>query len=366
MDVQDVGGVTTTEVCNITCVMCHFNGPWAPRKQGVLTVEEVRKYLESVPRGDTWFAGTGEFFMDPNALTHVRNAVALGHSPCILTNGLLLTPELQDTLLEIGVRRFAISCDEISPARYGKIRIGGDLQVLLDACAHFRRRKEQYPELQVCINVTMFRKTFLRQDEFIAFWRGKVDQLNFNAEYHDIFKFRNKLFEPEKRNDCHIKVYLLPTGQMAPCCAMTVYQHHHQVDWLPHIKDTTPQQALDHFKRLYADPDSPLGRLCQGCDWWIMWARDTEGKTPYPSQTAYLRCVNLNELPAAEVEEPAAPAEPLRDRIPLPLVRPAPVAEPTPAVAPDDRPGYLGQLLRKLYASIPWAARHSEPPRKAS
>jgi hypothetical protein len=317
MEAGDVGGVTTTEVCNITCVMCHFNGPWAPRKQGVLTVEEVRKFLSEIPTTDVTFAGTGEFFMDPNALEHLRTARALGHGLGVLTNGLLLTESLIDTILDIGVRRVTISVDEIVPAKYAKIRIGGDLDKILDVCAYLRRRKADYPDLSVGINVTMFRKTFLRQDEFIAFWRGKVDQVNFNAEYYDTFKFRNKFFDPEKRVDCPMRVYLLPTGQMAPCCAMMVYQHHHQVDWLPHIKDTTPAEAHELFQKLYADPTSPLGQHCQNCDWWIMWARDDEGKTPYPQQTAYMRCVPLNDLPAEQVPAVAADGS---QRLSLPLV----------------------------------------------
>src|SRR5438067_1079565 len=173
MEQAAVGGITTTEVCNITCVMCHFNGPWAPRKQGVLTVAEVQKFLQEIPIGQVWFAGTGEFLMDPNARTHLRNACALGHQPCILTNGLLLTPALIDEILEIGVRRIHISVDEILPEKYRKIRIGGDLQIILDACAYLRAQKIRYPDLYVGINVTLFKKTFPRQEEFIAFWRGK-------------------------------------------------------------------------------------------------------------------------------------------------------------------------------------------------
>src|SRR6266850_2405636 len=61
------GGITTTEICNLTCVMCHFNGPKAVRKEGVLDPRQVEKYLRQLPAGTTiWFAATGEFFMDPN------------------------------------------------------------------------------------------------------------------------------------------------------------------------------------------------------------------------------------------------------------------------------------------------------------
>src|SRR5689334_14799081 len=116
MKPSDVGGVSTTDVCNLSCVMCHFNGPKAVRLDKTLTVEEVRQFVSSVPKGPLWFAATGDFLVDPNALEHLRTAVTYGHEPCVLTNGQLLTPELIDRMLEIGVRQITLSVDAIDPA----------------------------------------------------------------------------------------------------------------------------------------------------------------------------------------------------------------------------------------------------------
>lgn len=79
MTSNQVGGITSTEVCDISCVMCHFNGPLAPRKSATITPEQAMLFMRFIPKGLLWFAATGEFFMDPNALVHLRNAVALGH-----------------------------------------------------------------------------------------------------------------------------------------------------------------------------------------------------------------------------------------------------------------------------------------------
>jgi hypothetical protein len=132
---------------------------------------------------------------------------------------------------------------------------------------------------------------------------------------------------------------------------MTVYQHHHQVDWLPHIRDTTPDEALRRFQEMYRDSSSPLGRLCQGCDWWIMWARDEEGKTANPQGTAYLRCVPL----PAEAEAPGAgPAETVTARVSLPLV-PPPSALPAAAssiAAPPAKQPQAGASARRLLGQV--------------
>ena len=281
MEPGEVGGITTTEVCNISCVMCHFNGPQALRKQGTLTPEEVRKYLSSIPQGPVGFSSTGDFFMDPNWRAHLRAAIEYGHTPRIQTNGQLLTPGIIDEILDIGVRHISISVDAFEPDQYRKIRRGGELSVIVDACLYLRAQKRRYPDVFVEINNVLFRKTFPLQDKFVDFWRGKVDQVNFNAEYYDTFKFRNTFYDKGERCDCQMRAFLLPNGQLSPCCAIIVHQHVNNLEWLPHIRDTTPAEAIDRFKTLYAEPSSPLGQLCQQCDWWILFKRNELGDSPY-------------------------------------------------------------------------------------
>jgi hypothetical protein len=62
---------------------------------------------------------------------------------------------------------------------------------------------------------------------------------------------------------------------------MVVYQHAHETPWLPNVGDMSLEDAQVYLQRLYDDAQSPLGKLCQGCDWWIMFKRDAEGNTPY-------------------------------------------------------------------------------------
>ena len=285
-----MGGITTTEVCNLSCVMCHFNGPKAIKKSKTLDPELTQKVLNQlVPGDEIWFAATGEFFMDPHALDHLREASRRGLKPCVLSHVQQFTPELLDQVLDAGVRFIRMSADSTDPELYRKIRRGGELQKILDACEYLRAKKAKYPDLRVEINCTIFKNTFSKQQEMIDFWRGKVDQVNFNAEYYDTWKFRNIFNHPEKRNDCKIQLYVLPSGRIAPCCAMMVYAHDHDVSWLPHIAEVSLDEAYTRLCDLYDNPTSPLGNLCHTCDWWIMWAPSRNGPTPY------LRTVPLDE-----------------------------------------------------------------------
>jgi sulfatase maturation enzyme AslB (radical SAM superfamily) len=227
-------------------------------------------------------------------MDHLRAAAELGHTPSLLTNGLLFTPEILDEMLELGVRLVSLSVDAIDAGQYAKIRRGGDFDVILEACRQLRARKSRYPDLRVEVNNTLFKTTFPRQAEYVDFWRGKVDQVNFNAEYYDTFKFRNLLTDPGDRVHCQIRTFLVPNGKITPCCAMVVYQHTHETPWLPNVRDMSLEDAQVYLQGLYDDPESPLGKLCQGCDWWIMFKPDAQGNSPY------VRYVPLDEAGATD------------------------------------------------------------------
>ncbi|MDX1923264.1 MAG: radical SAM protein [Alphaproteobacteria bacterium] len=284
------GAITTNEVCNLSCVMCHFNGPNAVKKGKLLKPELVRKAMDEYPAGShIYLASTGEFFLDPNSLDHLRYAISRGLKPQVLSHGQFYTPKLIDELLAIGLRSFRISCDAIDASHYERIRRGGKFQVILDALAYINTRRAEFPDLDIEIGCTLFKTNFHLQPEYEAFWREHgVDKVHFNAEYFDTFRYRNLLATPKKRVDCAIQTYVLPSGKVAPCCAMIVYAHDHDVSWLPDLETHTLKESYDKLCDMYDDPKSELSKLCAKCDWWIMFDQDPAGNSPY-FRTAILK-----------------------------------------------------------------------------
>jgi hypothetical protein len=282
------GSVTTTETCDLSCVMCHFNGPQANKKAKTLSKDQVDRVLGQVPQGeDVWMAATGEFFMDPNALEHLDRALEHGHRVSVLTHGQALTEPLMDKILEKGVRRIRISADSIYPEQYRKIRRGGELQKILDAFSYLQKQKGRYPDLILDASCTLLSNTFKLQKEFEEFWKDKVDNLWLNVEYYDIWRYRKTFGRPKRRVNCDIATYVVPSGHIAPCCAVMVHQHEGDTSWLPHVDTHTLQEAYDELCDLYDTPGSPLSNLCTSCDWWIMWSKNEEG-----DGSSYCRAVN--------------------------------------------------------------------------
>lgn len=177
-------------------------------------------------------------------------------------------------MLAIGVRIFRISADSIDAAQVRKARRGGELSKVAEAFAYLHSRKSEYPDIRTEVTCTLFSNTFARQKEFEEFWSDKVDRILFNAEYFDKLKFRNILHQPKRRVNCEIKTYVVPSGHIAPCCAIMVYQHDGDTSWLPHVDTHTLEEAYTELCDLYEDPESPLSKICRNCDWWIMWAEN--------------------------------------------------------------------------------------------
>ena len=154
--------------------------------------------------------------------------------------------------------------------------------------------------MRVEITCTLLSNTFDRQKEFESFWADKVDRLLFNVEYFDVFKYKQIFHNPKKRNNCAIKTYVVPSGHIAPCCAIMVHQHEGDVSWLPHVDTHSLADAYSELCDMYEDPSSPLSALCKKCDWWIMWARNDQD-----NGSGYCRWV---DFPRSHQNSSGAPA----------------------------------------------------------
>jgi hypothetical protein len=148
--------------------------------------------------------------------------------------------------------------------------------------------------------------------EFADFWSTRVDALHFHAEYYDVLKFRNLFFIPEKRNDCHIQLYVLPSGYIAPCCAMMVQSHETDTSWLPHIRDNSLQEAYDKLCDMYEDPTSQLGKVCANCQWWVMWSDHKDGASPYMKSVRFDAGPPATPSPESVAAAPVAIPPPMR------------------------------------------------------
>lgn len=142
--------------CNLACVMCHH--PSMRRPKGKMPFELWKRCADQIaaiaPRTECWFSFCGEPLLEAELLLRMLRygrAVGLG-SLNVNTNGVLLTPEVAQRLMDVGVDLIVIGIDGHSPDVFERIRVGARRDVVYRNVEHLLRARQACghgPEIQV-------------------------------------------------------------------------------------------------------------------------------------------------------------------------------------------------------------------------
>lgn len=120
--------------CNLACAMCYH--PTMKREKGTMPFRLWKKCADEIaavsPRTECWFSFCGEPLLEPKLLVdclHYGRTVGL-QSLNINTNGMLLTPDLDDSILGSGAHLIVFGVDGFSKATLEKYRVGADRDVV--------------------------------------------------------------------------------------------------------------------------------------------------------------------------------------------------------------------------------------------
>ena len=148
--------VEVTAECNLACSMCHH--PDMRRPKGRMPFELWKRCADQIsaisPETQCWFSFCGEPLLEPERLLKMLaygRSVGL-RSLNINTNGMPLTPELTDRLLDSGVDLVVFGIDGLSKEIYEKIRVKGERDTLYANVEHLlaaRAHRGSGPQIQV-------------------------------------------------------------------------------------------------------------------------------------------------------------------------------------------------------------------------
>lgn len=148
--------VEVTAECNLACSMCHH--PAMKRPKGTMPLPLWRSCADQIaataPETQCWFSFCGEPLLQPELLLEMLaygKSVGL-KSLNINTNGMLLTPEWAEPILDSGVDLIVFGIDAFTPETYAKVRVNGDMTVLSRNVEHLldvRRARGKGPQVQV-------------------------------------------------------------------------------------------------------------------------------------------------------------------------------------------------------------------------
>jgi len=173
--------IESAMACNLRCVMC----PWTEIREktenrGIMTEqvwEAIRPHLPQV--GSTDFTGGGEPLLQPRLVKWAAEANEAGCETGILTNGLLLTKDKAEELIETGLDWLCVSMDGADAETYEKIRRGSDFDRVCENLANVAElRRGRTPKTM--INFVIMNLNFHQIDEMVDLAQHLgVDQVNF-------------------------------------------------------------------------------------------------------------------------------------------------------------------------------------------
>jgi len=139
--------------------------------------ESIRPHLSEIKSID--FTGGGEPLLQPNLPLWIEDAHAAGCETGFLSNGLLLTKEKLQQVLNAGVDWICISMDGADAQLYEKIRIGSDFERVCENVANIAAlRTGKIPKIM--INFVLMDLNFHQVEDIVRLAsRLGVDQLNF-------------------------------------------------------------------------------------------------------------------------------------------------------------------------------------------
>jgi MoaA/NifB/PqqE/SkfB family radical SAM enzyme len=135
-------GLELTSRCNLRCGMCPLpvlRRPYEDMEWWL--VEKAEREIHGMGLGLKWLHEMGEPLLYPR----VDDAIRLFPEASLSTNGMLLTREMGQRLLDANLRRLRICLDSVDAEVYPHLRTGGDWQTVVDLTREFLDLAKGHP-----------------------------------------------------------------------------------------------------------------------------------------------------------------------------------------------------------------------------
>lgn len=142
--------------CNLKCTMCSARLRVNRYNKQYLGPEQFVRILKQLPHlKHIFFMGLGEPLMNATFPILLKQAQSRGISASLITNGMLLTDQLINRFPD-NLKRISFSIDSASSEKFGRIRIGANLEKVVE---NIRRVKILKPKIDIRILVVLMRET---------------------------------------------------------------------------------------------------------------------------------------------------------------------------------------------------------------
>ncbi len=263
--------------CNLACTMCHH--PTMRRPKGKMPLELWRKCADQIaaisPATDVWFSFCGEPLLEPELLLGVLvygKSVGL-QSLNVNTNGMLLTRELIEPILDSGVNLVVFGIDGFSRETYERIRVDGKRDELYANVERFlaaRHARREGPEVQV--QFIEMEENRHELDAFSAYWleRGATLKVRKQLSWGSMFNTSLDVSQ-EERIPCPWAITMMHVfwdGRVPRCSGDTEGEESAGNAW--HEPLVVLWERLGAYRRKHLEHRfDELPERCQKCKDWM-------------------------------------------------------------------------------------------------
>lgn len=271
-----------TNHCNLRCSMCNFHSPEVVqrREKGFMKKELALRLLDEVAAlspGRPWVAlhGAGEPLLHSDLPEVLSHGAARGLDIGFLTNAVLLSSGMSETILSTGLSWIGFSIDGTNRELFNKYRCGADYEFVVgNVLAFLDQMHKSRPGLKTVVNMTMQEEMKDDVPDFVRFWIDKVDEVLVSP------------FRPVGSRD-NVLARELPLTQRIPCYmlnSMMVIYWNGEVglcceDWFndgrmgdtrtDSLQSIWSNQKFSHYRDLDVRGHSAEIPLCRDCNSWF-------------------------------------------------------------------------------------------------
>lgn len=229
--IPEVIYIETTNICNAKCIMCPHNNlkrPFAVMDRALFNkiIDDLSNY--DLSKTQLFLHKEGEPLCDKNIVEKINyanekliNIKEIG----INTNGMLLTKNVADNLINSGIDVIFFSLDGVIANIYNEIRKNCDYQLVENNIKYFLKKRLQYnKKIRVIMQMLINEQTEYQKQEYINKWKEYNVEFYFK-KMHCYLDGGNSTFEcpnfGKQISSCQdpfkILVYYVD-GNTGPCC----------------------------------------------------------------------------------------------------------------------------------------------------
>lgn len=161
--------------CNLRCSMCPHKTMTRPKGKmdWVLYQKIIDEIAVNNPDARVWVTFFGEGLMLPDLAPRVRYAKEQGLKDVVLnSNGTLLNAQTALELIESGLDILYVGIDAYRRETYEKIRVGGNLDQVIEGVLHYQQALETHgrESQKIIVQFVEMDENRAEMEDFIRFW----------------------------------------------------------------------------------------------------------------------------------------------------------------------------------------------------